>query len=177
MRYITNVGGAPTQFDNLGVAMNRTVDTSSDASFVELQHLHDTGTLRAIAGLRYQWGEFDTTALLQVVNPAFASLFSSDPASHDRVKATVERIGAYGYLSWEIGRRWRVTAGAAYDDLERPRNFRQPPIVAGEVAEHKASPKLGLLWQPTGDLVVQALYSHSLGGVGLVSSSPPRLPG
>ena len=44
----------------------------------------------------------------------------------------------------------------SYDHLEFPTNYRNSPIQDKESARSKFSPKLGVIWNPFGDLVFRA---------------------
>jgi hypothetical protein len=61
-----------------------------------------------------------------------------------------------------------------------PRNFRHPPVTAGEEDRSHIGPKAGFIWSPLAQATIRGVYTRSLGGVSLDESyrlEPTQLAG
>jgi outer membrane receptor protein involved in Fe transport len=58
----------------------------------------------------------------------------------------------------------------SYVRNEFPVNYRYAPLAPGESTEDRWSPKVGLIWTPTGETALRAGYARGLGGVSLEQS-------
>jgi outer membrane receptor protein involved in Fe transport len=81
-----------------------------------------------------------------------------------------QRIGFYGYHSWQILDSLQLTAGLSYDRITFPSDFRFAPISDGEQTEDQFSPKAGVIWTPSAGTTFRAAYTKSLGGASLDQS-------
>jgi len=115
----------------------------------ELNQILQTDRGALVVGGRYQTGQFDTWSQLENPPAGLAPLFSM-PAANTNVCSDFERITGYGYLtlkpfpaSCETLENLWLTAGLAYDRITWPRNFRYPPVSAGEVTDDQfGTPRL-----------------------------------
>ena len=130
----------------------------------ELNQIWETNQNTLVFGARFQAGEFHTSDLLDVPPPFTVTFFNVPPAAHD-FNTSLDRQSYYVYDTWRPFRSLSLTGGLSYDRLTFPTNYRNPPIVAGEDSRDRLSPKVGLIWNPTGNLYVRAAYTQSLGGV------------
>jgi tetratricopeptide (TPR) repeat protein len=124
----------------------------------------DNNTL--IFGGRFQSGDFHTSDLLDKPKPAadFASLFAMPAAAQD-FDTSLHRETFYVYDTWRPFHSLSITGGVAYDHLQYPTDYRNPPILNSESNRDHISPKAGLIWNPTGNLFLRAAYTRALGGV------------
>jgi tetratricopeptide (TPR) repeat protein len=130
----------------------------------ELNQIWEIDQNTLVFGARFQSGEFHTNDLLDNP-PAFtAAFFNMPPAAHD-LNTSLDRQSYYVYDTWRPFRTLSITGGVSYDRLTFPTNYRNPPIVAGDDSRDRLSPKVGLIWNPGGNLYVRAAYTQSLGGV------------
>lgn len=164
---VVDAQGVVTDFDALPIAMNRTLDTSIRTYFFDAQVLFDFEHFRAISGLRHQFGDFTTDELLEVSDPNWSGVFSTDPASNQTTSARLNRWDLYSYLTFRLAPGLKITGGASFVDMSFPKNFRHPPTVSGEQSRNNFSPKVGLIYQPGTTWIVQGMYSQSLGSVSL----------
>ncbi len=127
----------------------------------ELNQLIQGETHTTIFGARYQEGSFNTQDQLSgVFDPAS---FPMPPAATNIV-SPFRRVSAYAYHNWEVTPSLLLTAGATYDALTYPDNFRFTPINSGEAYRQALSPKLALTWRPLPGLTFRGAYCQALGG-------------
>ena len=123
----------------------------------------DNNTL--IFGARFQSGDFHTSDLLDKPKPVFD--FPPGfliPVAQD-FDTSLHRETFYVYDTWRPFRSLSITGGVAYDHLQYPTDYRNPPILNSESNRDHISPKAGLIWNPTGNLFLRAAYTRALGGV------------
>ncbi len=130
----------------------------------ELQQLWKIDRHTFLAGARIQAGEIDTTATLDLLNPSDRPLFAA-PAAQQRVAADFGRRTAYAYAFSDVTPTLRLIAGASWDRIKRPENFRNPPINAGEVEMERASAKVGFTFSPVRHVAMRGMYTEAVGGV------------
>jgi hypothetical protein len=154
-----------TQVNDTTAIQNYHSDTVVDTA--ELQQILQANENTVIGGLRFQDGTVDTGNVLS--HPQF---FPSFPVNSldQAFDQNIERLSAYGYYFWELLDSLQLTAGATYDWLTYPQDFRISPISGGQQTEGQVSPKAGLIWTPFKDTVLRAAYTRSLGGASLEQS-------
>jgi tetratricopeptide (TPR) repeat protein len=130
----------------------------------ELQQIWQATRHTAIVGARAQGGEFDTRARLDLENADNAPVFMS-PASLQSVTVDFARAGVYAYDFFNVARGLTVLAGVAWDRIERPENFRNPPVSDRRVETSKTSGKVGFTFAPSSAMTVRGIYAEALGGV------------
>ena len=144
----------------------------------EVQQICSLDPHTLVVGARYQTGDFDTQSALGASSPTLlASLtrttqvaFATAPVMQS-FRPTMERVTGYAYDQWRLGQPLLITAGLTYDYLESPRNYRNPPIAAGEESQDRVSPKAGLTLAPLPGTVLRFAYTRSLGGVSFDQSA------
>jgi outer membrane receptor protein involved in Fe transport len=145
---------------------------------VEIQQIFDTERHSLLLGSRWQAGEIDTRDLL--ANPADFTNDFAMPAADIAVEADFNRFAAYAYETLKLPGHVRLSGGLTYDWLRYPRNFRSPPISAGEETRSRLNPKAAVVWDILPQATLRAAYARSLGGVSLDESyrlEPTQLAG
>ena len=130
----------------------------------ELNQIWETDQNTLVFGARFQSGEFHTSDRLDNP-PAFTAAFFNVPAAAQDFDTSLERQSYYGYDTYRPFRSLSLTAGVSYDRLTFPTNYRNAPITSGEDSRDRLSPKVGVIWNPYGNLFVRGAYTQSLGGV------------
>ncbi len=130
----------------------------------ELQHIWQTKKNTLILGARKQSGEFETNARLTPTDPAMRS-FYANPAASQSVSVDFERESLYAYDFWSVTDWLTLIAGASWDRIERPENFRNPPVSERQTEVERTNVKLGFTLAPSNWLTVRGVYTEGLGGV------------
>ncbi|MFZ3376444.1 MAG: TonB-dependent receptor, partial [Chthoniobacterales bacterium] len=154
---------------NLIRAVNALLDLRYHNTFTtytgEVSQIWESDNNTLIFGARFQSGDFHTSDRLDNPQPAsIAGLFMM-PAAAQNFDTTLDRETFYIYDTWRPFRSLSITGGVAYDHLQYPTDYRNPPIVNSESNRDRISPKAGLIWNPSGNLFLRAAYTRSLGGV------------
>ncbi len=120
-----------------------------------------------IFGGRYQAGEFNTRNNPTITDSLVAPYFTADQFSvqNQDIGADLERITGYGYYHFQAFDWLLLIAGASYDRVTGPRNFRYAPLSSGEETSDRLSPKAGIILTPWKNGTIRGAYSRSLGGV------------
>jgi tetratricopeptide (TPR) repeat protein len=156
---ILNVRDAPFRFDSV-----REFDILS----AEIQQVLQTERHTLLAGARWQDGEFRTRARLTLdrddPDGQFAGGFPT-PASDQYSTVDFQRASLYAYDYWQATRCLTLVGGLAWDHIEHPDNFRNPPVNDLQQEEDGLSGKLGFTWLPASAITVRGAYAQGLGGV------------
>lgn len=121
-----------------------------------------------VFGGRFQAGHFNTSDRLSLNLPPgseFLTNYFNSPPAGSTARDPFQRVTAYGYHTWEIIDQLLATAGAAYDRVTYPENFRISPITSGHTSRDRVSPKVSLIWNPRSEVTFRGAYLRSLGGV------------
>jgi len=152
-----------------GTALGATTamfDSASQREFeiysVELQQIWKTSRQTFVAGGRWQDGEFDARARLTA--SAISPLYTT-PAALQHITADFSRHSLYAYEFFQVSPALTLIAGGTWDRLERPENFRLPPLNGSPVEDERLSGKFGFTFTPKRWLTVRGVYTESLGGV------------
>lgn len=130
----------------------------------ELQQLWQAHSHSVVGGLRFQSGQFDTQAAMDV--RAFHNAPPDQPYVQDfGAVPSMRRMSVYAYDQWQVLPWVLVTAGLTYDRLEAPVNFTLPPLTGAEDTLDQTSPKVGLTLAPWKGGTLRAAYTRALGGV------------
>jgi Tfp pilus assembly protein PilF len=130
----------------------------------ELNQIWETDHNLLNFGARFQSGEFHTSDRLDNPPSFAAAFFNVPPAAHD-FTTSLDRQSYYAYDTWRPFRSLSITGGLSYDRLTFPANYRNAPISARENSRDHLSPKVGVIWNPYGNLYVRGAYTQSLSGV------------
>lgn len=136
-------------------------ESDFEAWSFEAQHLWQQESHTVVGGVRYQTGEFETESDL---GPARA-LGLTIPGLSQSTEADLGRFSAYAYEHWQILDWVRLTVGLSYDWLQKPVNYRVPPLTSGAEETDRLSPKAGVTMTPWKGGAIRAAYTRSLGGV------------
>jgi tetratricopeptide (TPR) repeat protein len=129
----------------------------------ELQHLVRTERATLLVGGRWQRGTFATTSQLDLVNHANAPFFMS-PAAAQNVSVAFDRRGLYAYDFFTPLSGLTLIAGAAWDRVERPENFRNLPISDRRATSERINGKIGFTWNASRRVTVRGVAAEALGG-------------
>jgi tetratricopeptide (TPR) repeat protein len=130
---------------------------------LELQQIQEFENHTLLGGGRFQSGEFSTSARLSLVSPEFNTF--PDPAAEQTVTADFQRISLYAYDFWSPLDGLTLIGGFAWDRIERPDNFRNPPVNATQRDDERLSGKAGLIYSPASSFHVRGVFAQGLGGV------------
>ncbi len=163
------------EFQNPDSSPAAIVPSSSDVHYqnsfeiysAEINQICEWDRVTISAGGRYQTGTFNSSD--QFGNPSPIFLFTPPPGP-DAQDDHFERMTGYGYVTVEPLERLWLTAGATYDQVTFPNNYRSPPVSSGEAYRSQLGPKAGLVWNPCPEATVRGIYARSLGGVSLDES-------
>jgi tetratricopeptide (TPR) repeat protein len=150
--------------DNLILPLDLTYHNTFTTYTGELNQIWETDNNTLVFGARFQSGEFHTSDLLDNPPPFTETFFNMPPAAHD-FNTSLDRQSYYVYDTWRPFRSLSITGGLSYDRLTFPTNYRNPPIIDGEDSRDRLSPKIGVIWNPLGNLYIRGAYTQSLGGV------------
>jgi outer membrane receptor protein involved in Fe transport len=74
-------------------------------------------------------------------------------------------MNLYAYDFFALKPWLTLLAGVAWNRIDRPENFRQPPVSKRQVQSEKTSGKIGFTLTSSPALVVRGIYSEAMGGV------------
>lgn len=135
-----------------------------DIHGAEAQHLWQREDNTLVFGGRWQHGDFDTGTRLDLLNPVNAGYYTA-PAVAQRQEVGFERRSLYVYDFLHLTRRLTLLGGVAWDWMERPENFRNPPVSPLSRRDSGTSAKAGFTFAPSGAIAVRGVYAEALGGV------------
>lgn len=143
----------------------------------ELSQIFQIDWNALVLGARFQAGEFHTEdSLLKATD-----FMTNFPTVNQTVEEEFHRWSLYAYDTWEVvPKKFWFTAGLSYSDLSYPKNFRQPPVSAGQANDEMLEPKAAWIWSPRPEFTLRGAYSRSLGGVSFDESyrlEPAQLAG
>ena len=130
----------------------------------ELQHIEQGDHNTFLAGGRWQGGEFDTDTLLTVLRPNFDGGFSI-PAAAQHSVVDFQRTSLYAYDYWSPVSWLTLIGGVAWDHVEHPDNFRNPPVNDRQRNDEQVSGKFGFTLSPSRWINLRGAYTEGLGGV------------
>lgn len=154
-------------------------DIDIEVDGAEIQQIIPLGPLTTVAGVRYQEGRIEPSAVLRDRLGAAPGLLDR-PASDTSFSAEFERLSVYVYSTLRLGPAVSVLGGITYDRLEYPLNIRIPPLQDDHEQIEHWSPKVALFLQPARWLRLRGFYSEAISGVSLDESfrlEPAQLAG
>ncbi len=152
---VLGLTGAPFDFETR---------RSFEIQTAEIQHILQTDRNLLIAGGRFQTGEFETNARLLAERPNFNGAFET-PAVEQHSVVDFDRMSLYAYDYWSILPQLTLIGGAAWDHIEHPDNFRNPPVNDLQRDDEEFSGKLGFTYVPSRWATIRGAYTEGLGGV------------
>ena len=130
----------------------------------EIQHIWQTGRNTLLLGGRALGGPFETRTRLDLLNASLAPLFTS-PAALQNVSVNFSRQSLYAYDFFNVTPSLTLIAGASWDRITRPDNFRNPPVSDRQVRNERTNGKFGFTFTPSRWVTVRGAYTEALGGV------------
>jgi tetratricopeptide (TPR) repeat protein len=152
---VIGVGAAPFDLET-----RRSIEIHT----AELQHILQTDGNVLIAGGRLQSGEFETDTLLLAERPNFYGGFPT-PAAEQHSVVDFERTSLYAYDYWTVLPGLTLIGGAAWDHIDHPDNFRNPPVNDLQREDEEFSGKFGFTYVPSRWATFRGVYTEGLGGV------------
>ena len=113
-----------------------------EAYTAELSQIFQVERQTLVFGGRVQGGRFHTGDELTAIS--VTNLFLS-PAASTNSADDFRRTTAYAYYTLEPARSLFLTAGLTYDEVEFPKNHRNPPVFSGEERRDRIGPKAALV--------------------------------
>jgi len=130
----------------------------------EIQHIEQLERHTILLGGRWQQGTINTRTRLTYIDDPFVGGFSS-PAALQSVDTDYRRAGLYAYDYWRVLPSLTLAAGISWDHIERPANFRNPPVSSGQITDERVSGKLGFTWQPSDRFTLRGTATQGIGGL------------
>jgi tetratricopeptide (TPR) repeat protein len=150
-------GGRVQTFESLDTG------TQFTAYLVELNQVWQSERHLSVLGGRFQAGAFNTGSIISDTN-TFAQNYYAPPVRSE-IDGPFHRWSFYGYHTWELWPRVRLTAGLAYDRVRYPENFRFAPLSGRSETRERLSPKAALHWGVHPRVSVRGIYAQSVGGL------------
>jgi hypothetical protein len=130
----------------------------------EIQHIEQTERNTVLVGGRWQEGTIEADSRLFLVRPYFGGGFST-PAADQHFDSDFRRIGIYAYDYWKVLPDLTLIGGAAWDSIEHPENFRNPPLDDTLREDHNLSGKLGFTYAPSRRFIARGVAAEGMGGL------------
>ena len=168
----------PNLFSPRVVPFDVTYHSEFEIYSAELNQIFQREKHTDIFGARFQDGTIRADNTFDNPPPGLAPLFTLPSVSE--TDNNFRRLSLYAYHHWEIIDGLILMGGLAYDDLQFPANFRNPPLNTSEARHSQVSPKAALLWDIAPKLRLRAVYAQAVGGVSYddsVQLEPTQLAG
>jgi tetratricopeptide (TPR) repeat protein len=149
-----------------------------DVYSAEIQHIEQWDRNTLILGGRWQQGRIETDETLIPLTRDFGAF--PNPASQPHVELDFRRTGLYIYDYWNLLPTLTLIGGAAWDTINHPDNFRNPPVNDLQKYDEDLSAKFGFTWQPWRWVTVRGLAAGGMGGLSFDESvrlEPSQLAG
>ncbi len=161
------VAGFPSDF-----AFDVVTESELEVYSFEVQQVADFEWHRWIAGAAFQTGTADASNQLGNFNDPFplAVLPPVPQPVESSFEDSLTRAKGYLYLTVEPVAQLSLTGGVTVDYLERPFNFRRPPIQEGQIDSTMVLPKAAAQWEPFPGYKLRAAYAQTRSGVSLEES-------
>jgi tetratricopeptide (TPR) repeat protein len=130
----------------------------------EVQHIEQRDCHTFLLGGRWQEGTIETRTRLKYMGPAFVGGFES-PAADQDVETDYQRTGLYAYDYWQVLPSLTLVGGIAWDRIDHPENFRNPPVSTQQVEDDQVSGKLGFTWRHSEWFTLRGAAAQGLGGL------------
>jgi Flp pilus assembly protein TadD len=130
----------------------------------EIQHVWQTSRNTLLVGGRAQTGKYDITTLFATADVNLTP-FLPVPSAAQKIRTDFSRQSAYVYDYLTLAHGLTLLGGLSWDRIERPDNWRNPPVNARQVIREKTNPKAGFTFAPTRWVTLRGAYAEALGGV------------
>jgi tetratricopeptide (TPR) repeat protein len=142
--------------------------TETELYATEAQQTWQSENHGVVAGLRFQWGDFEIRNLHH--DPAEAAGIFREPPVPQYHDLRFERWSVYAYDGWRVLPPLQLVAGLSYDWMRFPENFRSAPMSDRHEELARVLPKAGFVWTPAAKTTVRGAYTRSIAGAGLDQS-------
>ena len=130
----------------------------------ELQHIQKVKLHSVLAGARFQTGSFETNAQMSIIQPTFLGGFAA-PTVDQHSLVNFQRMSLYAYDYWQPASWITLIGGVAWDRINHPDNFRNPPVNNNQRQNERISGKAGLIIKPSRWFTIRSAFTQGLGGV------------
>ena len=130
----------------------------------EIQHIEQTDHNTFLLGGRWQQGRIETDATLTAVRPNWWGGFPT-PAADQHVESDFRRTGFYAYDHWKVLPQLTLIGGVAWDTIDHPDNFRNPPVNDVQRKDEDLSGKFGFTDQPSRNFTLRGVAAEGMGGL------------
>lgn len=145
----------------------------------EIQHILQTERNTLLLGGRWQEGTIETDVRMNMAGIGSFGGFST-PAVDQNIETDYRRGGLYAYDYWNVLPSLTLIGGLAWDSIEHPDNFRNPPVNDVQREEEQLSGKLGFTWAAADWITLRGMAAEGLGGLSFDESvrlEPTQLAG
>lgn len=132
------------------------------AYLAELNHVWQREHHVTVVGSRLQAGSIEAHNVIDGIGNT--NNYYGLPVTTE-VDAKFHRFSIYGYETWTVLDRLRLTAGLAHEHLAYPANFRLAPLSERRETRDALLPKAAVQWDAARELSVRGIYAQSLGGL------------
>ena len=130
----------------------------------EIQHIEQLDRHTILLGGRWQEGDIRTRTRLDYIDNPFIGGFES-PAALQSIDTNYRRVSLYAYDYWRALPSLTLVGGIAWDRIDHPENFRNPPVSANQTTDEQISGKLGFTWNPSEWFTLRGSAAQGLGGL------------
>ncbi len=135
-----------------------------DIYSAEIQHIQQMERNTLLVGGRLQQGAIETDATLRAVPGGTAGGFSM-PAADQHSETDFLRTGLYAYDYWKVLPNLTLIGGLAWDMIDHPDNFRNPPVNDFQRDDESLSGKLGFTYAPSRWFTLRGMAAEGMGGL------------
>jgi tetratricopeptide (TPR) repeat protein len=130
----------------------------------EIQHIEQSDHNTLLLGGRWQQGRIETDATMTASRPNWWGGFPT-PASDQHIESDFQRTGLYAYDYWKVLPDLTLIGGVAWDSINHPDNFRNPPVNDVQRREDSLSGKFGFTYQPSRWFTLRGMAAEGMGGL------------
>jgi tetratricopeptide (TPR) repeat protein len=141
------------------------VENEFEVYSLELQQVAEFDWQRWIVGGAFQTGSVDATSTLSNYVPFGGVAPPAVVPVVDRADDEITRAKGYVYWTVEPVRQLSLTGGLTLDYLNRPFNYRRPPISDGQTDSLEVLPKAAASWEPHPGIKFRTAYAQTRSGV------------
>ncbi len=137
-----------------------------DIYSAEIQHILQTERNTLLLGGRWQQGTIETDATLNMIRPNADNYGGfATPAADQHVESDYRRTGLYAYDYWKVLPNLTLIGGVAWDAIDHPDNFRNPPVNDVQRNDENLSGKFGFTYEPCRWITLRGVAAEGMGGL------------
>lgn len=130
----------------------------------EIQHIEQQDKHTMLLGGRFQHGTIESQSRM-IFRGSYANATLPTPAVDQKIKSDFTRLGLYAYDYWQVLPSLTLVGGLAWDWIDHPENFRNPPLSEKQRTDEAFSGKLGFTWAPSKWFTLRGAAAEGLGGL------------